>query len=101
MTVNEEDMRMKKANNLPTHSVDRRVLINGITLIALGVSMFILDTWVNLFVRVVVGLFWGSFLLFLNGPGLVRAMRTLKRANARERRINHGFANYERRTSSY
>jgi uncharacterized protein (DUF58 family) len=76
---------------------DRKVLINGLTLIALGISILVLDTWGNLFVRLFVGLFWTSFLLFLNGPGLVRALRTLK-TNGRRRRIKPSFANYERRT---
>jgi uncharacterized protein (DUF58 family) len=85
----------------PSRSVpDRKVLINGLTLIALGLSILVLDTWGNLFVRLFVGLFWTSFLLFLNGPGLVRAMRTLK-TNGRRRRINHSLGNYERRTSGY
>ena len=75
-------------------------LINAITLIALGLSMLILDSWSNLFVRVFVGLFWGSFLLILNGPGFVRNMRVLQRANAKQRRISH-LAAYERRSSSY
>jgi hypothetical protein len=79
----------------------RTKLINGITLIALGVSVLVLDSWGNLFVRSVVGLFWGSFLLVVNGPGLVRAMRTLKRFDARQRHINHSFGTYERRPSSY
>ena len=86
---------------IPSRSVpDRKVLINGLTLIALGVSIFALDTWGNLFVRLFVGLFWTSFLLFLNGPGLVRALRTLK-TNGRRSRIKPSFANYERRTSGY
>jgi uncharacterized protein (DUF58 family) len=83
---------------IPSRSVpDRRVLINGLTLIALGISIFALDTWGNLFVRLFVGLFWTSFLLFLNGPGLVRALRTLK-TNGRRSGIQHSLANYERRT---
>ncbi|HEY3101999.1 MAG TPA: hypothetical protein VGJ69_00315 [Pyrinomonadaceae bacterium] len=82
-------------------SADRRILINAVTLIALGVSLFVLDTWGNLFVRVFVGLFWGSFMLVLNGPGLVRMMRTLKRFDARRHRTNHGLATYERRPSGY
>jgi hypothetical protein len=64
--------------NPSNSSTDRRVLINGLTLIALGVSIFVLDTWGNLFVRLFVGLFWTSFLLFLNGPGVLRALRILK-----------------------
>ncbi|MGQ0762999.1 MAG: hypothetical protein ACT4OT_13435 [Acidobacteriota bacterium] len=80
-----------------TSAPDRKVLINGLTLIALGISIFALDTWGNLFVWLFVGLFWTSFLLFLNGPGLVRVLRTLK-TNGRRGRINHSVANYERRT---
>src|SRR6185503_12099947 len=80
---------------------DNRNLINAVTLIALGLSILILDSWSNLFVRVFVGLFWGSFLLILNGPGFVRTMRVLQRANAKQRRIDHGLATYERRTSGY
>jgi hypothetical protein len=72
-------------------------LINAVTLIALGLSILILDSWSNLFVRVFVGLFWGSFVLILNGPGLARTMRALQRANAKRRRINHNLATYERR----
>lgn len=71
-------------------TANRRIPINAITLVALGVSIFVLDTWGNLFVRLFVGLFWTSFLLFLNGPGLVRALRTLK-TNGR-RRIEHSLA---------
>ena len=83
---------------IPSRSIpDRRVLINGLTLIALGISILVLDTWGNLFVRLFVGLFWTSFLLFLNGPRLVRALRMLK-TNGRRSRIKPSFANYERRT---
>ena len=80
-----------------TANSDRTVLINGLTLIALGISIFTLDTWGNLFVRLFVGLFWTSFLLFLNGPSLVRALRALK-TNGRRSPIKPSFANYERRT---
>lgn len=80
-----------------TSVANRRVLLNGLTLIALGTSIFVLDTWGNLFVRLFVGLFWTSFLLYLNGPGLVRALRTLK-TNGRRRGIKHTLANYDRRT---
>ena len=90
-------MTRKPISIQQTSVPDRKVLINGLTLIALGISIFALDTWGNLFVRVFVGLFWTSFLLFLNGPGLVRALRTLK-TNGRRRRIKPSFANYERRT---
>ena len=82
-------------------SANRTALINGITLIALGVSVFLLDSSGNLFVRMLVGLFWGSFMLVLNGPQLVRTIRSLKRFDARQRNVNHTFATYERRSSSY
>ena len=89
---------------LPIHATstaDRKILIYAVTLIALGVSIIVLDSWGNLFVRSVVGLFWGAFLLVVNGPGLVRAMRTMKRFDGRQPRINHSFATYERRPSGY
>ena len=60
---------------------DRRVLINGVTLIALGLSILFLNSWDNLFVRTSVGLFWGSFFLILNGPAVVRAFRTFAKKN--------------------
>jgi hypothetical protein len=85
----------------PNPRRDNQKLIYAVTLIALGVSVLILDSWSNLFVRVFVGLFWGSFLLILNGPGLVRTMRVLQRANAKQRSISPGLATYERRSSSY
>jgi uncharacterized protein (DUF58 family) len=82
----------------PARSVpDRKVLINGLTLIALGISIFALDTWGNLFVRLFVGLFWTSFLLSLNGPGLVRALRAIK-TNGRRRDIKRSLGNYDGRT---
>jgi hypothetical protein len=62
-------------------SADRRLLTNGLTLIALGLSILFLNSWDNLFVRASVGLFWGSFFLILNGPAAVRAFRTLAKKN--------------------
>ena len=85
----------------PISSADRSVLINAVTLIALGISIFVLDSWGNLFVRVFVGLFWGAFMLVLNGPSIVRSLRALKRFDARHRRINQSIANYESRPSGY
>ena len=77
--------------SIQTSSADRKLLINGLTFVALGLSILALDTWGNLFVRVVVGLFWTSFLLFLIGPGLFRALRTPK-TNGRQRAIKHSLA---------
>ena len=93
---------------MPTEILNRsnsnrfnRNFVNAVTLIALGLSMLILDSWSNLFVRVFVGLFWGSFLLILNGPGFLRNLRVLQQANAKQPRISHGLATYERRSSGY
>jgi hypothetical protein len=85
----------------PISSADRSVLINAVTLIALGVSIFVLDSSGNLFVRVFVGLFWGAFTLVLSGPWIVRSLRTLKRFDGRHRRINQNLASYERRPTGY
>jgi uncharacterized protein (DUF58 family) len=79
---------------------DRSILINGLTLIALGLSVLVLDTWGNLFVKTFVGLFWCSFFLFLNGPRLVRTMRVLSRADAKQR-DHRSLSAYKRRPSSY
>ena len=85
-------MNIKSAYKGLDDSTNRQPLINGLTLIALGISIFALDTWGNLFVWLFVGLFWTSFLLFLNGPGLVRALRTLK-TNGRRSGIKPSLAN--------
>lgn len=59
----------------------RSVLINAITLIALGLSILFLNSWDNLFVRTSVGLFWGSFFLILNGPAAFRRFGNLAKKN--------------------
>jgi len=94
-------MKIAQLKNGELPAADTRILTNAITLIALGISIIVLDTWGNLFVRVFVGLFWGSFMLVLNGPGFIRAMRMLKRTNAGQRRTNHDLATYEHRSSGY
>ena len=60
---------------------ERRLLINGLTLIALGLSILFLNSWDNLFVRTSVGLFWGTFLLILNGPDAIKFFRGLAKKN--------------------
>jgi hypothetical protein len=60
---------------------DRTILINSITLIALGLSILFLNSWDNLFVRASVGVFWGAFLVILNGPDAVRTFRSLTKKN--------------------
>jgi len=62
-------------------SADRRLLTNGLTLIALGLSILFLNSWDNVFVRTSVGLFWGSFFVILNGPAALRTFRNLAKKN--------------------
>ena len=58
-------------------AADRRLLINGLTLMALGLSILFLNSWDNLFVKASVGLFWVAFFLILNGPHAVKTFRNL------------------------
>jgi hypothetical protein len=64
-----------------TSSADHKILINAITLIALGVSILFLNSWDNLFVRASVALFWGTFLMILKGPAAIRTFRSLAKHN--------------------
>ena len=74
-------------------SPDRRILVDGLTLIALGLSVLFLNSWHNLFVRASVGLFWGAFFLILNWSSLVQAFRGLRKKNDRRRRSSYESAN--------
>ena len=76
------------SNRMTTPSADHNILINAITLIALGVSILFLNSWDNLFVRASVGLFWGAFFLILKGPEAVRTFRSLAKHND-NRRASH------------
>src|SRR5205823_14445688 len=67
-------------------TADRRLLVNSLTLIALGLSILFLNSWDNLFVRTTVGLFWGTFFLIINGPDLVSVFRRFKTRNELQRR---------------
>jgi hypothetical protein len=69
-----------------TMGADRRILINALTLIALGFSVLFLNSWDNLFVRTTVGLFWGTFFLILNGPDLLSVFRRFRTRNELQRR---------------
>ena len=69
-----------------TLGADRRILINAVTLIALGLSVLFLNSWDNLFVRTTVGLFWGTFFLILSGPDLVSVFRRFRTRNELQRR---------------
>jgi hypothetical protein len=80
-----------KLNQLATaihsssHS-DRKILIHGLTLIALGLSVLFLNSWDSLFVRASVGLFWGTFFLISNWSDLVQAPGSLNHSNGLRRR---------------
>ena len=64
-----------------TLRTERRLLINSLTLIALGLSILFLNSWDNLFVRTSIGLFWGTFFLILNGPDAIKTFRNLAKKN--------------------
>jgi len=66
-----------QANSSP----NRKLLTNGLTLVALGLSILFLNSWDTLVVRTTVGLFWATFLLILNGPAAVKALRALAKKN--------------------
>ena len=71
----------KPASTIPVAKTDRGLLVNGLTLVALGLSILFLNSWDTLVVRTTVGLFWGTFLLILNGPPAVKALRALAKKN--------------------
>ena len=81
-------MKIESATAHAASSGDRRLLINGLTLLALGLSILFLNSWDNLVVRTTVGLFWGTFLLILNGPAAVKALRGLRKKNDASRRTH-------------
>ena len=74
-------MKFIPATTKAASNTDRAVLINGFTLIALGLSILFLNSWDNLFVRTSVGLFWGTFFLVLNGPDAIKIFRGLAKKN--------------------
>ena len=73
----------------PGSPVDRRNLIDGLTLVALGLSVLFLNSWDSLFVRTAIGLFWGTFFLISNWSGLVQTTRALRQKNDRQRRSSY------------
>ena len=70
----------------PRSPADRRIFVNGLTLVALGLSVLFLNSWDSLFVRTAIGLFWGTFSLILNWSDLVQFVRGLKQKNDIQRR---------------
>ena len=73
-----------QANSSP----DRKLLTNGLTLVALGLSILFLNSWDNLVVKTSVGLFWGTFFIILNGPDALRTFRRLRNNNDTQRRAS-------------
>ena len=82
-------MQSQPIRSLRSSTADRRAVINAITLIALGVSIFLLNSWDNLFVKASVGTFWLSFFLILKGPDAFKAFRNLAKNN------DNGRSSYE------
>jgi hypothetical protein len=72
---------MQRSTTMNLQPADRNLLINGLTLIALGVSVLILNSWNQLFVRTLVGLFWGTFILVLNWSDVVYLVRDFRQSN--------------------
>ena len=81
-------MKLDQTNRAlqPGSPADRRILINGLTLVALGLSVLFLNSWDSLFVRTAIGLFWGAFFLISNWSVLVQALRSLNHLDGLRRR---------------
>jgi len=73
-----------QANSSP----NRKLLTNGLTLVALGLSILFLNSWDNLVVKTSVGLFWGTFFIILNGPDALRTFRRFRANNDTQRRAS-------------
>jgi hypothetical protein len=84
-------MKLIQANGSirPDPPADRRILVDGLTLVALGLSVLFLNSWNNLFVRTAIGLFWGTFFLVSNWSGLVQVFRGLRQKNDIQRRSSY------------
>ena len=76
----------------PGSRADRRILVDGLTLVALGLSVLFLNSWNTLFVRTAIGLFWGAFFLISNWSGLVQIIRGLRQRNDTQRRSSFRFS---------
>jgi len=77
---------MQTRTSISANTSDRRLLVNGLTLLALGLSILFLNSWDNLVVRTTVGLFWGTFILILNGPAAIKLIRSLNKKHDTDRR---------------
>ena len=79
-------MMFPKAAPIQELKAHRKLLTDSITLIALGLSIFLLNSWDIIFVKASVGLFWAAFFLILKGPEVVRTFRSLTKSNDNRRR---------------
>ena len=70
----------------PASTADRRLLVNGLTLVGLGLSILFLNSWDTIFVRTAIGLFWGAFFLISNWSGLLTTLRGFRQKNDIQRR---------------
>jgi hypothetical protein len=68
---------------------DLRILINGLTLVFLGLSVLFLNSWNTLFVRTAIGLFWGTFFLISNWSSLANTLRGLRQKHDIQRRSSY------------
>ena len=84
-------MRSTEVTTAPRQQPESRTLTTAVTLIGLGLSILFLNSWDNLVVRISVGLFWGTFLLVLNGPDVVKTFRRLAKKND-NRRASYKFS---------
>ena len=73
----------------PGSPADRRVLIDALTLIALGLSILFLNSWDTPFVRTSIGLFWGTFFLISNWSALVQTLQGFKQKHDAQRRSSY------------
>ena len=78
-------MMFTKAAPVQELKAHRKLLTDSITLISLGLSIFLLNSWDTIFVKASVGLFWLAFFLILKGPWAVRAFRSLTKNNDNRR----------------
>jgi hypothetical protein len=74
----------------PGSPADRKLLLDGLTLIALGISLLLVNQWDSSFVRTAIGLFWGTFFLISNWSGLVQTLRAFRQRNDAQRRRTYG-----------
>lgn len=73
----------------PGSPADRRILVDGLTLVALGFSILFLNSWDNPFVRTSIALFWGTFFLISNWSALVKTLQGFRQKHDAQRRSSY------------